>query len=115
LSDSPLRSFLFYRTAEIGSFSSSATIPETVLTVWHRLWEQLASVRRLLRKKKKENLSEMVRTRATTSEANNPRHETGGVSHQNAAKMEARMAQMSRDMEVLAQQNLRLLRRLADE
>jgi mannose/fructose-specific phosphotransferase system component IIA len=37
------------------------------------------------------------------------------MSHQNAAEMEARIAQMSRDMEVLAQQNLRLLRRLADE
>jgi hypothetical protein len=57
----------------------------------------------------------MVRTRATTSGANNPRHETGGVSHQNATEMEARIAQMSRDMEVLTQQNLRLLRRLADE
>jgi hypothetical protein len=61
------------------------------------------------------NLSEMVRTRATTSEANNPRQVTGGVSHQNVADMEARMAQMSRDMEVLTQQNLRLLRRLEDE
>jgi hypothetical protein len=40
---------------------------------------------------------------------------TGGVSHQNVAEMEARMAPMSRDMEVLTQQNLRLLRRLADE
>jgi hypothetical protein len=67
------------------------------------------------KKKKKKKLSEMVRTRATTSEANNPHHETGVVSHQDAAEMEARMAHMSRDMEVLAQQNLRLLRRLADE
>jgi hypothetical protein len=57
----------------------------------------------------------MVRTRATTSGANNPCHETGGGSHQNATEMEARLAQMSRDMEVLTQQNLRLLRRLADE
>jgi hypothetical protein len=57
----------------------------------------------------------MVRTRATTSEANNPRHVTGGVPHQNVAEMEARMAQMSREMEVLTQQNLRLLRRLEDE
>jgi hypothetical protein len=57
----------------------------------------------------------MVRTRATTSGANNPHHETGGGSHQNATEMEARIAQMSRDMEVLTQQNLRLLRRLTDE
>jgi hypothetical protein len=57
----------------------------------------------------------MVRTRAMTLGANNPRHETGGVSHQNATEMEARIAQMFRDMEVLTQQNLHLLRRLADE
>jgi hypothetical protein len=57
----------------------------------------------------------MVRTRATASRANNPRHEVGGTSHLNAAEMEARIAQMSRDMEVLTQQNLRLQRRLADE
>jgi hypothetical protein len=63
----------------------------------------------------KTKLSEMVRTRATTSGANNPLHETGGGSHQNATEMEARLAQMARDMEVLTQQNLRLLRRLADE
>jgi hypothetical protein len=57
----------------------------------------------------------MVRTRATASEAHNPHRETGGVSHQNAAEMEARIAQMSRDMEALTQQNLRLLRQLASE
>jgi hypothetical protein len=37
----------------------------------------------------KQKLSEMVRTRATTSGANNPRHEAGGGSHQNATEMEA--------------------------
>jgi hypothetical protein len=39
----------------------------------------------------------------------------GGPSHQNAAEMEARIAQMSRDMEVLTQQNLCLQRRPTDE
>jgi hypothetical protein len=68
-------------------------------------------VRRLLRK----NTSEMVRTRATASRANNPRNEVGGTSHQHTAEMEARIAQMSRDMEVLTQQNIRLQRWLADD
>jgi hypothetical protein len=46
----------------------------------------------------------MVGTRATASGANNPRCEMGDPSHQNAAEMEARIAQMSREMEVLTQQ-----------
>jgi hypothetical protein len=43
----------------------------------------------------------MVRIRATASGANNPRHEVGGISHQNVAEMVAQIAQMFRDMEVL--------------
>jgi hypothetical protein len=57
----------------------------------------------------------MVRTRATASGANNPYNEVGGTSHQYTAEMEARIAQMSRDMEVLTQQNICLQRRLAEE
>jgi hypothetical protein len=38
----------------------------------------------------------------------------GSTPHPNTAEMEARIAQMSRDMEVLTQQNLRLQRQLAD-
>jgi hypothetical protein len=57
----------------------------------------------------------MVQKRAMALGTNNPRQEAGGPSHQNAAEMEARIAQMSRDMEVLTQQNLRLQRRLTDE
>jgi hypothetical protein len=45
----------------------------------------------------------MVRTKATASKANNPQHEVGGTSHQNVVEMEARIAQMSKDMEVLTQ------------
>jgi hypothetical protein len=56
----------------------------------------------------------MVRTRATTSRTNNPPPELGGPSHQNAAEMEARMAQMSKDMEALTQQNLWLLEQLTN-
>lgn len=57
----------------------------------------------------------MVRTRATASRANNPHNEVWGTSHQHMIEMEARIAQMSRDMEVLTQQNIRLQRRLAEE
>jgi hypothetical protein len=57
----------------------------------------------------------MVRTRATASGANNPCNKVEGTSHQHTAEMEARIAQMSRDMEVLTQQNISLQRWLADE
>jgi hypothetical protein len=108
LSGPPLRSFLFYRLALL---FQQVTKPESVLTDWSHLWERLASALRLLRK----NISEMVRIRATAPGANNPHHKVGGASHQNTAEMKARIAQMSRDMEVLTQQNLSLQRRLVDE
>jgi hypothetical protein len=57
----------------------------------------------------------MVRTRATASRANNTRNKVEGTSHQHTTEMEARIAQMSRDMEVLTQQNISLQRWLADE
>ncbi len=52
----------------------------------------------------------MVRTRATYPERNNPPPKTRGPSNDaHFTTMEARIAQMSNDMEALTEQNLRLL------
>lgn len=52
----------------------------------------------------------MVRTRATDPKRNNPPPEAGGPSNnKHVAALEARIAQMFRDMEAFTEQNLRLL------
>jgi len=71
--------------------------PKSVLIDWCLLWEMTSNYASFTTQK----ISEMVRTRATASGTNNPWHEVGGPSHQNAAEMEARIAQMSRDIEFL--------------
>jgi hypothetical protein len=56
----------------------------------------------------------MVHTRATDPGRNNPPPETGGLSNnEHFVALEARIAQMSRDMEALIEQNLRLLGRFS--
>jgi len=57
----------------------------------------------------------MVRTRAMDPGRNNPPPEAGGPSNNNhVAALEAWIAQLSKDMEVLTEQNLRLLGRFPE-
>jgi TolA-binding protein len=58
----------------------------------------------------------MVRTRSTDPEKANHPPETGGPSNnEQMATLEARIAQMSRDMEALTDQNTRLLAQISKE
>jgi len=57
------------------------------------------------------HISEMVRTRATDPGRTNPPPEIGGPSNNlQVTALEARIAQMSKDIQALTEQNARLLR-----
>jgi hypothetical protein len=83
----PYQAYYFAGKDNSNSPEACATCPNTISTVWCRLWEfDFVSVH--LKK------SEMVHTRATNPGGNNPPPEVGGTSNNNnVAALEAQIAE----------------------